>query len=464
MTEYHPHPYQAFCTNAIIEKPAVALWLEMGLGKTIITLTAIADLLYNRFAVRRVLIIAPKKVAEATWQDEAGKWAHTAQLQISTVLGTAKQRAAALAAEADVYIINQENVVWLVNYYGRRWPFDMVVIDEATAFKSHTAQRFKALKRVRPRIRRVVELTGTPAPHGYLDLWAQMLLLDQGERLGTRYTAYRQQYFDPDKRNGMQVYSWKAKPGAEAEIRAAVADVCISLKAEDYLQMPDKLTEDIPVVLDAAAAKAYRQMETTALLEADGEIITAMQAGALTNKLLQLCNGAAYDETGSAHIFNRCKADALAETINALDGQKALVFYAFRFDRDVIAQTIQEACPGRCARFLRTAADAADWNAGKIDILLAQPTSTAYGLNLQAGGHHVIWYSLPWRLDLYEQGIARLYRQGQPHPVIVHRLLVKGGADELVARSLEYKGRSQDALMQALKARITAAHRGGKTK
>lgn len=457
---FTPHPYQAHCIQAIIEKPCLALWLEMGLGKTAITLTAIRELEYDRCAVARCLIIAPKKVAEATWQDEAAKWQHTAGLRISTVLGTEKQRTAALAQDADVYIINQDNTAWLVSKLGRRWPFDMVVLDEATGFKNHSAQRFKALRRARPRMRRVVELTGTPAPHGYLDLWAQIYLLDQGERLGRYYTHYRQDWFEPDRRNGAQIYSWRPRPKAEQQIRDAISDICISLKATDHLQLPDRLTEDIPVVLTPSAAKAYRQMEATCLLEADGQLITAMQAAALTNKLLQLCNGGAYDADRQAHIFHSCKAEALVELIDALGGQKALVFYAFQFDKEVIADALKRAHSPVSARLLASPADVADWNAGKIDVLLAQPASAAYGLNLQQGGHHIIWYSLPWRLDLYEQGNARLYRQGQQHPVIIHRLLVKGGADELVAKSLEHKDKSQEALMQALKAKIRKAREG----
>ena len=404
MNNFIPHPYQQDCINAVIERPGVALWLEMGLGKTVVTLTAIATLL-QLGEVSKVLIVAPKKVAEATWQDEIKKWEHLQWLRTSTVLGTAQQRERALLKRADIYITNRDSVVWLATRYGRRWPFDMVVLDEASSFKHHSTQRFKALRKVRPFIHRVVELTGTPAPKDYMDLWAQVYLLDQGQRLGQRFTQYRDNYFQPDKRNGMQVYSWRPRKGAEEVIQAKLADIAIS-----------------------------------------------MQAATLTGKLLQLCNGAMYDAEKQVHQLNHCKLDAFMELIDALDGQKALVFYGFDFDRELLQSELKTR--ERSLRFAvlagREEADA--WNRGELDLLLAQPASCAYGLNLQAGGHHLIWYSLPWNLELYEQGNARLYRQGQQHPVIIHRLLVKNGADELVARALESKSACQQGLIQGIKA------------
>lgn len=448
MQHFTPHPYQQAAIDAIIDKPSVGLWMEMGLGKTVVTLTAIDTLIYDAAEIRRVLVVAPKKVAEATWQDEVQKWDHLQHLRISTVLGTEAQRIAALNTPADVYIINRENCYWLVGYYGRHWPFDMVVLDEASSFKNHAAQRFKALKAVRPKIAKVVELTGTPAPNNLLDLWAQIYLLDQGERLGKYVTHYRQAYFWPTE------YSWEAKDGAGDAIRRKISDLVLSFKAADLLELPEKIVEDVPVVLDAKAAAAYKTMEKQCLLQVDGEAITAQQAASLTNKLLQLCNGSLYDDDGQMHQIHRCKLDAFDELIDQLDGQKALVFYHFRFDEEQLVETLKHNHSGLRVAVLRDNRDAAAWNAGEIDVLLAQPASCAYGLNLQQGGHHLIWYSMPWSLELYAQGEARLYRQGQKQSVIVHRLIVKHGADELVVKALNSKDRNQNALMQALKSYI----------
>ena len=457
MQQFHPHPYQQAAIEAILDKPGVALWMEMGLGKTVVTLTAIDQLIYDRLEISRALIIAPKKVAEATWQDETAKWAHLQHLRISTVLGTEKQRKEALNAPADVYIINRENVAWLVHLLGRSWNFDMVVLDEASSFKNHAAQRFKALKAVRPRIHKIVELTGTPRPNSLLDLWAQIYLLDQGERLGRYITHYRREYFWPTE------FSYEPRNGAEEAVQQCIRDIVLSFKAADHLTLPEKIVEDIPVVLDKAAKAAYKKLEKNYLLEVDGEAITAQQAAALTGKLLQLCNGSLYDAEGQVHQIHRCKLDAFEELIDALDGQRALVFYGFRFDEEQLTETLKARHKGLRFAVLRSGQDAADWNAGKLDVLLAQPASCAYGLNLQQGGHHLIWYSLPWSLELYAQGEARLYRQGQTQSVIVHRLIVKGGADEMVVRALNSKDKAQNALMQAVKTRIRAAQRGDNT-
>mgnify|MGYP000385246008 CR=1 FL=1 len=423
MQQFHPHPYQQAGIEAILEKSGVALWMEMGLGKTVVTLTAIDQLIYDRLEISRVLIIAPRKVAEATWQDEAAKWEHLRHLRLSTVLGSEKQRLAALAAPADIYIINRENTAWLVQTLGRKWDFDMVVLDEASSFKNHAAQRFKALKAVRPRIHKLVELTGTPSPNGLLDLWAQVWLLDQGQRLGRYITHYRQQYFWPTQ------YSYEPKAEAAEAIHTAIRDIVLSFKAADHLTLPEKIIDDIPVVLDKPAKAAYKKLEKDYLLDVDGETITAQQAAALTGKLLQLCNGSIYDESGTVHQIHRCKLDAFDELIDALDGQKALVFYGFRFDEEQLTETLKTRHRGLRFAVLRSGQDAADWNAGKLDVLLAQPASCAYGLNLQQGGHHLIWYSLPWSLELYAQGEARLYRQGQTQS-LSHDLHGGGGADE----------------------------------
>ena len=457
MQQFHPHPYQQAAIEAILDKPGVALWMEMGLGKTVVTLTAIDQLIYDRLEISRALIIAPKKVAEATWQDETAKWAHLQHLRISTVLGTEKQRKEALNAPADVYIINRENVAWLVHLLGRSWNFDMVVLDEASSFKNHAAQRFKALKAVRPRIHKIVELTGTPRPNSLLDLWAQIYLLDQGERLGRYITHYRREYFWPTE------FSYEPRNGAEEAVQQCIRDIVLSFKAADHLTLPEKIVEDIPVVLDKAAKAAYKKLEKNYLLEVDGEAITAQQAAALTGKLLQLCNGSLYDAEEQVHQIHRCKLDAFEELIDALDGQRALVFYGFRFDEEQLTETLKARHKGLRFAVLRSGQDAADWNAGKLDVLLAQPASCAYGLNLQQGGHHLIWYSLPWSLELYAQGEARLYRQGQTQSVIVHRLIVKGGADEMVVKALNRKDTDQNSLMQAVKTHIKAAQRGDNT-
>lgn len=454
MQQFHPHPYQQTGIDAILEKPGVALWMEMGLGKTVVTLTAIDQLIYDRLEIDKALIVAPKKVAEATWQDEAAKWEHLQHLRISTVLGTEKQRKAALAAQADIYIINRENIPWLVHTLGRRWDFDMVVLDEASSFKNHAAQRFKALKAVRPRVHKVVELTGTPRPNSLLDLWAQIYLLDQGERLGRYITHYRKTYFWPTE------YSYEPREGAAEAVEGRIKDIVLSFKTADHLALPEKIIDDIPVVLDTTAQRIYKKLEKDYLLEVNGETITAQQAATLTGKLLQLCNGSIYSEEGRAIPIHRCKLDAFDELIDALDGQKALVFYGFRFDEEQLTETLKTRHRGLRFAVLDNEHDVADWNAGKLDVLLAHPASCAYGLNLQQGGHHLIWYSLPWSLELYAQGEARLYRQGQTQSVIVHRLIVKGGADEMVVKALNRKDSSQNALMQAVKTHIQAAQRG----
>ena len=463
MAEFIPHPYQRKAYDAIIANDGTACWFEMGLGKTATTLMAINEILYNRMDASRVLVVAPKKVAEATWQDEAAKWDNLRHLTFCTLLGTQKQRLAALEQCADIYVINREKIPWLVQHYGRAWPFDMVVLDEASSFKSHSSQRFKSLRRVRGRIYKIVELTGTPAPKDYLDLWSQIYLLDEGERLGRTYTAFREKYFTPDRRNGMTIFSWKPKPGAEEEIQAAISDIVLSAKAADHIELPDMIVEDIPVQLDEDAATAYRTMELQMLLEVDGETITAMQAAALSNKLLQLCNGAVYDTAHEAHTTNTSKLESLSETINALDGLSALVFYEFESDKDRILRWLQTRHRGLRIAVMDTADDQRRWNAGEIDVLLAHPASCAYGLNLQQGGHHIVWFGLPWNLEWYLQANARLHRQGQRQPVIVHRLLVKGGEDERVAAALERKDTSQASLMESMKIRIKQAHEREKT-
>ena len=458
MKEYIPHSYQAYCRDKIIEQPKVALFLDMGLGKTAITLDAILALKYDYFSVRKVLIIAPKKVAETTWESEAAKWKAFAGLTFSRVLGSAAQRIAALQQTADIYLINRENVSWLVDHYKRAWPFDMVVIDESSSFKSHRAKRFKSLKLELSRIQRMVLLTGTPSPKSLIDLWAQIYLLDEGSRLGRTITAYRDTYFVPDKRNQTTIFSYAPREGADKEIYNKLSDICISMNSKDYLELPELIYDDIPVMLDAPAAKTYKRLEHDALYEIDEDtVISAGTAAVLTNKLLQLCNGAVYDEAGAVIELQDCKIEALLETVEQLGDEHAMICYNFKHDRERLLRALSKL--GKRVEVYTGPDQERRWNAGEIDLLLVQPASCGYGLNLQEGGHHVIWFGLTWSLELYQQTNKRLHRQGQPYPVIVHHLIVQGGVDEDVLASLQHKDSTQASLLEALKVRIAAAHR-----
>lgn len=465
------HSYQDYCVDKILELPSVGIFLDPGMGKTAITLSAILELRYHRWSVGRVLIVAPKKVAEATWQKEASLWIELAPLTFSTVLGSAAQRIAALHQSADIYVINRENVQWLVDYYRNKWPFDMVVLDESSSFKNHRARRFRALKSVRPHIRRLVELTGTPSPHGLTDLWAQVYLLDGGQRLGRTISVYRDLYFVPDKRSRDMIYSYAPKEGAPEEIRRLISDICISMKAEDYLTMPELVYDDIPVVLDPAAKRAYDRLEREMLLKIDADTtITASTQATLTGKLLQLCNGAVYGEDGMFTSIHTCKLEAFLELVEALNGQHAIVYYNFQHDLSRLEKTLLEhgARIGNFkgsaydpahlrVRVYKGADDADAWNAGEVDLLLAQPQSCSYGLNLQAGGHHVIWFGLIWSLEQYIQANRRLYRQGQRHPVVVHHLIVQGGRDEDVMKALASNENVQESLLASLRVRLESA-------
>ena len=447
-----PHPYQEFCVQAILDKPAVGLFLDMGLGKTAITLTAINELRYGRFAVRKCLVIAPKKVAEATWQREAAKWDNLRHLRFATVLGSTRQRIKALLSPADIWIINRENVTWLVDYYLNDWPFDMVVIDESSSFKSHSATRFKSLASIRSHIQRIVELTGTPSPNGLMDLWSQIYLLDRGERLGKYYTHFRDRYFDPGRRGRDVIYQYDPKDGAADAVLSRISDICISMKASDYLQLPDCIVHDIPVELDAKAKKAYNELEKKMVLSLpDGDIDVA-SAAALSNKLQQLANGALYDDDHQVHLVHDCKIEAFMELIEQLHGQHALVFYNFKHDKDRLMEALAKS--KLRVREFTGAKEEVDWNAGKIDVLLAHPASTAYGLNLQDGGHHIIWFGLNWSLELYQQANKRLHRQGQKELVIIHQLICTGTRDEDLVEALGDKDASQEKVLESLKARI----------
>ena len=426
-----------------------------------ITLTAVNDLRYNQFKVSRCLVIAPKKVAEATWANEAAKWDHLKHMRIVPVLGALKKRIMALNAPADIWVINRENVPWLVDYYRNDWPFDMVVLDESSSFKNQQSKRFKALRLVLPRIERLVELTGTPAPNGMEDLWAQIYLLDNGARLGRTISSYREAFFTQDPSHpGQQYRKYSLQAGADARIRQAISDICVSMKAEDYLELPEYIEDIVPVALDEKARKAYTKLERDMLLEYDDQTITAKSAAVLNGKLLQLCSGVVYDTAGNPVEIHDCKIEAFLEVLEQLHGEHALVFYWFQHERDRLLAALENS--GLRVKVYKNEQEEQAWNAGNIDVLLAQPASCAYGLNLQEGGHHVIWYGYPnWTLELYQQASKRLHRQGQRYPVIAHHLAVQDGMDEAVIAALHEKGDTQEALMQALKARIRSARNGG---
>lgn len=452
--EFKPHPYQAYCIDRVIKQPKIGLFLDMGLGKTIITLQAIYELKYNRFAVKKVLIIAPKKVAEATWQREAQKWDGVGILRISTVLGSLSKRVKALNTPADIYIINRDNVTWLVDYYKNDWPFDMVVADESSSFKNHAAKRFKSLAHMYNHIKRMVLLTGTPTPKGLIDLWAQIYLLDRGQTLGRTYTSFRDHFFIPDQRSQTVIYSYKPKDTAENDVLRAISHLCVSMKSEDYLTLPPVIEDIVPVQLSPKAQRDYDEMETRMVLELveSGEEITAVSAAALSTKLQQLANGAVYDELRNVHEIHDCKIEAFMELIEQLSGKPALVFYNFKHDLERLKAALDKS--GLVVKELRGSEEEREWNEGKIDILLAHPASTAYGLNLQDGGNHVIWFGLNWSLELYQQANKRLHRQGQKEKVIIHHLISIGTRDEDMMTALEQKADAQEYVLQSLKARI----------
>lgn len=447
---YEPHDYQRYATEKIIELPACGIFLEMGLGKTVSTLTAIDELIYDRFEISKVLVIAPKRVAENTWTDEAEKWEHLKGLKFSKVLGTAAERERALQEDADIYLINRENVVWLVDHLKKDWPFDMIVVDELSSFKSNQAKRFKSLRKVRPLSKRFVGLTGTPASNGLMDLWPEVYLIDQGARLGKTITGYRDRYFYPGKRNGYTIFTWEAKPGAEEAIHRQISDICISMKAADYLSLPERIVNDVEIRLTSAEYGKYQELEKEKLLELEGQEITALSAASVWGKLLQLANGAAYDNEGNVVAFHDRKLEALEEIIDAACGHPVLVFHNFRHDYERLTEHFKKMNP----RTIGSSDDIKEWNNGRIPLMLAQPASMGHGLNIQAGGHIIVWFGLNPSLELYQQANARLYRQGQKEAVIIHRLITVGTVDEDVVKKLETKDARQDSLMEAVKARI----------
>ena len=451
--QYKPHNYQKYCIDRIVNDPAIGLFLRPGLGKTSVTLSAINILRYYKWGIHKALVVAPKKVAEGTWSKESMKWDHLQHLKISVVLGTQSQRIKALCTPADVYVINRENIPWLVEYYKQAWPFDMVVLDESTSFKNGRSKRFKALKLVRRFMKKIVLLTGTPSSKGLEDLWAQIYLLDEGQRLGKTITSFRQMYFVPDKRNATQIWSYKPKEEAEASILNAISDICISMKAEDYLELPNRIDHEVPVILDSKIKNAYDQFERDLLLEVDEDVITANAAGALTGKLLQFCSGAVYDADRKVIHIHDCKIEAYTELLESLNGEPCITFYGYQHDEERILKALAKT--KLRVRVYKNTDDEDAWNNGEVDVLLAHPSSCAYGLNLQAGGRHIVWFTPNWSFELNDQGICRLWRQGSPYDkVYVHYLVVQDCVDEDVISVVQDRESTHENVMKILKARI----------
>lgn len=463
--DYKPEPYQQYCIEQVIARPNIALWLGMSMGKTSITLTAIERLMFGRLEVGKVLIVAPKRVTLGTWQAEAKKWNHLSHLRMKLIQGTPAQRTAILSGWATdgthIHIVSRDMLWWVVDYFGRDWPYDMVVLDEASSFKSWKSRRFKKMKLVKPKVKRIVELTGTPSPKSYEDIWSQIDLLEKG-RLGKNITAYRNAYFSSYMIGGItQLY--KLRPECEKIIQDRIADLVVCMKTEDYVNLPPIIYHEERVFLDGKTQKLYQRMEREAFIplieldaqqEPDKKVYATTQA-AVSNKLLQLCNGAVYDEEKNVHQVHTAKLERLMEMLEELtyQGRNVLLFYQFQFDID----TITAAVDGKYRfRMLKNSEDEADWNAGKIQVLLAHPASCAYGLNLQYGGADVIWYGLTDNLELFEQANERTHRRDAERPTEVHMLLLDGGRDEDVLKRLTVKGAGQEALRQSLKARKEA--------
>jgi SNF2 family DNA or RNA helicase len=461
---YKPYEYQQTATRWIMEHPRCGLFLDMGLGKTVSTLTAIQQMI-DDCEITRTLVVAPKKVAETTWSTEAEKWSHLQGLSVVKVMGTEKQRNLALATKADVYVIGRDSFVWLCGTYGGMLPFDVLVIDELTSFKSSKSERFKAMRQAVPTVKRVIGLTGTPAPNGLIDLWAQMYCIDMGARLGKSVTKYRETYFETHKWNNI-VVRCDVKKGCDEIIRNKIADICLSMQAKDYLQLPNLLTHNVTIDLTSATMAAYSKFEKEKVLEFADEHagepanILANSAAGLMNKLSQFANGAIYDDDRNVHDIHSEKLDKLAEIVEAANGSSVLVFYQYKHDVSRITKKLK----GYKVVAYEGEQQLKDWNAGKIDVLLAHPASTAYGLNMQQGGHYIVWFGVGWNLELYQQANARLHRQGQQHPVTVYKLLCRNTVDERAAAALENKKGVQQSLLDSLNYLIRKHTADGKTK
>ena len=450
--EYRPHDYQRYAISFLKEHPVSALFLDCGLGKTSITLTAMNDMLFDSFDISKVLVVAPLRVATIGWPAELRKWDHLRNIRMSVVSGTASERRKALMADADVYVINRENVQWLIEDSGVPFRFDCLVLDELSSFKNHHAKRFKALLKVRPFVSRVIGLTGTPSANGLMDLWAEYRLLDQGKRLGRYITRYRDKWFRPDRRNGMQVFSYKPLPGASDEIYKAIGDVTVSMKSTDYLNMPNLVMAEREVFLSEDEKELYDTMKDELVAEWSGREITASNAAVLSGKLMQMANGMVYGDEGSVWIHDR-KLEALADLVEEANGRPILVVYWFRHDYERIAELLQNA--GVRFADIRNEKAIADWNAGRLDVGLIHPASAGHGLNLQDGGSTIIWYGPIWSLELHQQTIARLWRQGQKSKtVVVLHIVADGTIDGKVLAALRCKENVQNALLEAVKAEV----------
>ena len=448
--KYVPHDYQKFAAEHIINNPVAALFLDMGLGKTVITLSAIQELMYERFEIRKVLVIAPLRVGRDTWPQEIEKWDHLKGITYSVAIGTEAERKVALMAKASIYIINRENVEWLVK--NCTFDFDMVVIDELSSFKSGVTKRFKSLLKVRPTVKRIVGLTGTPSSNGLMDLWAEFRLLDMGKRLGRYIGKYRRYFFIPDKRNQQIIFSYKPVAGAEACIYRLISDITISMKSVDYLKMPECVMNEVGVSMSKEEEVKYETMRRDMVLSLDGSDIDAINAAALSNKLLQMANGAVYDEDGKAVTIHDKKLDALEDLIEGTNGKPVLIAYWFKHDLERIAKRLT----ARHIPFARLDGNESikKWNKGELPVALIHPASAGHGLNLQAGGSTLIWFGLTWSLELYQQTNARLWRQGQKQTVVIHHIISKGTIDENVMKALERKDKTQSALIDAVKANL----------
>ena len=445
--KFIPHDYQKYAIDFIKNNKVAALLLDMGLGKTVTTLTAIKDLMHDNFTIQRVLIIAPLRVTQSTWPTEIEKWDHLKDLTYSVVLGKPSQRMAALQKNANIYLINRENLDWLINKSGFTFDFDMVVIDELSSFKNFKAKRFTSFMKVRYKVDRIVGLTGTPSSNGLMDLFAEFKVLDMGERLGYYISRYRDKYFLPDKRNGMQVYSWKPREDAEQEIYDKISDITISMKAVDFLDMPELVMNEVPVNMGLKEKQKYDEFKADLVLQLKDADIDAANAAVLSNKLLQMANGAIYDEFNVSHHIHDQKLDALEDLIEGANGKPILIAYWFQHDLERIKERFK-------VRQIKTSQDIIDWNEGNIPIAVIHPASAGHGLNLQAGGSTLVWFGLTWSLELYQQTNARLWRQGQCDTVVIHHIIAKDTIDEDVMLALKRKDKTQSCLIDAVKARL----------
>ena len=456
---YQPHEYQTYATDFILTHPASAIFLDCGLGKSVITLTAIRELCLNRFEISRVLVVAPLRVARDTWPAEIQKWDHLQGMTYSVAVGTAEERRAAIQQRSIITIINRENVQWLIEESGLPFDYDMLVIDELSSFKSYQAKRFRSLMKARPKVQRIVGLTGTPSSNGLMDLWAEFRLLDMGKRLGRFITHYRDEFFLPDKRSAQQVFTYKPRPGAEDEIYRRISDVTISMRAADHLRMPECVMNRVPVTLSSDERETYDRLKNELIVSLNGEEIDALNAASLSNKLCQLANGAIYGEANGeiskprrTLAFHERKLDALEDLIEAANGKSVLVAYWFKHDLARIEERLHR------LHIPFSKLDSGDsirrWNSGELPVALIHPASAGHGLNLQAGGSTLIWFGLTWSLELYQQTNARLWRQGQEDTVVIHHIIAKGTIDEQIMAALERKDTTQRALMDAVKAQL----------